>query len=214
LEFRKKQIPRPEGSGLGMTIKTGLTSHSPLFLMIHVLRETHEAPPEIQRRIARAGGYNRFGEPNFRVVWGWSRLSWIGGRWTDRDAHGNVLREQIELRYVPKYIPHDRWHIERWMPPESYGSPETWSSATLETADGIRVPALGPFPRRGEYEHCFTLQGPHGEFIPLSPAACDAIVRAIVWAPLQRPQDLRAALDAREQRRDRAWNDWADAALS
>ena len=58
--------------------------------MIRVLREAKEAPADIQERIARAGGSNRFGEPNFRVVWGWSRLSWIGGRWIDRDQNGNI----------------------------------------------------------------------------------------------------------------------------
>jgi hypothetical protein len=55
--------------------------------MIQVTRETHEAPASVQERIARTGGANRYGEPNFRVVWGGSRLSWIGGRWSDRDAH-------------------------------------------------------------------------------------------------------------------------------
>ena len=73
--------------------------------MVQVTRETHEAPAAICERIARAGGTNRFGEPNFRVVWGGSRLAWIGGRWVDRDAHGNVIREAIELRQEPKYIP-------------------------------------------------------------------------------------------------------------
>jgi hypothetical protein len=100
------------------------------------------------------------------------------------------------------------------MPPESYGSPDLWQSLTLETENGIRVPALGPFPRRGEYEHCFTLQGSRGEFIPLSPAACDGIVRAVAWAGLRQPGDLRAALDARQQGRERAWDQQADAALS
>ncbi|MFZ0967906.1 MAG: hypothetical protein WAN13_06495, partial [Candidatus Acidiferrales bacterium] len=94
--------------------------------MIRVIRETHDTPPAIAERLARAGGWNRFGEPNFRVVWGWSRLSWIGGRWTDRDAHGNIIRSTIELRRVPKYLPFDRWHIERWVSPEIYGSPNVW----------------------------------------------------------------------------------------
>lgn len=66
--------------------------------MIQVTRETHEAPASAQQRLARAGGTNHYGEPNFRVVWGGSRLTWIGGRWTDRDASGNVIRETIELR--------------------------------------------------------------------------------------------------------------------
>jgi hypothetical protein len=169
--------------------------------MIRVIRETHEAPASILKRVACAGGLNRFGEPNFRVVWGGSRLAWIGGRWTDRDAHGNVLREAIELRRAPKYFPHDRWHIERWLPPEAYGSPEMWRAQTTEIECGISVPALGPYPSRGDYEHCFMLAGSRGEFIALSPAACDWIVSAVEWARRQPRIARRAAVAMRESRR-------------
>lgn len=184
--------------------------------MIRVIREIHEAPASIQERVGRSGGLNRFGEPNFRVVWGGARLAWIGGRWIDRDAHGNVVREAIELRREPKYIPRDRWHIERWLPPESYGSPELWRAQTTEIEDGISIPALGPYPSRGDYEHCFTLAGARGEFIPLSPAACDWIVRAIEWARRQPRTARRAAVIARELRRsvnfERAADDILDEA--
>ena len=181
--------------------------------MIRVLRETHEAPASVGQRVERAGGRNRFGKPNFRVVWGGSRLAWIGGRWTDRDAHGSVTRETVELRRAPKYLPLDRWHIERWTPPESYGSPREWYAHTVEIENGIRVPALGPYPSRGEYEHCFTLEGARGEFIPLTPAACDWIARAVEWARRQPRQAARAALAAREERRARDWDRAADEAL-
>jgi hypothetical protein len=184
--------------------------------VIKVLRETHEAPASVQQRIKRAGGTNRHGEPNFRVVWGGSRLTWIGGRWTDRDANGNVIREVVELRQVPKYVPTDRWHIERWTPPESYGSPELWYEQTSETEGGVRLPALGPYPVRGEYEHCFTLETAAGEFIPLNPAACDWIARAVEWSRRQPRQSKRLALAAREAARardfDRAAADLLDAA--
>lgn len=182
--------------------------------LIRVIRETHKTPASVEERVARAGGLNRFGEPNFRVVWGGSRLAWIGGRWTDRDAHGNVIRESVELRRVPKYVPLDRWHLERWMPPEAYGSPEGWYTQTVETEDGIRVPALGPYPSRGEYEHCFTLEGSRGEFVPLSPASCDWIVRAIEWACRQQSSARRAAITAREARRERDFDRAADEILS
>lgn len=182
--------------------------------MIHILRETHVAPASLQLRLARAGGFNRYGEPNFRVVWGWSRLTWIGGKWTDTDAHGNVTREVVELREVPKYLPHNRWHIERWMPPETYGSPQQWYAQTIERNDGISIPALGPYPRRGEYEHCFTLQGPRGEFIPLSPGACESIVRAVEFARSEPTQRHRAALVRRESHRDREWEAHADAVFN
>jgi len=181
--------------------------------MIRVLRERHEAPAAIERRLRLAGGINRYGEPMYRAVWGWSRLGWIGGKWTDRDDDGSILREVVELRHAPKYVPHDRWHIERWMPPEYYVSPQQWYAQTIERADGISIPALGPYPRRGEYEHCFTLQGPRGEFIPLSPAACEAIVRAVEFARMQTRQTHRAALERREVRREREWESHADALL-
>jgi hypothetical protein len=169
--------------------------------VIRVIREIHEAPASVQERVARAGGLNRFGEANFRVVWGGARLAWIGGRWTDRDANGSLIREAIELRREPKYTPHNRWHIERWLPPESYGSPELWREQTTEIEDGISIPALGPYPSRGDYEHCFTLAGTRGEFIPLSPAACDWIVRAVEWARRQPRRARCAAVAARELRR-------------
>src|ERR1700686_234547 len=42
--------------------------------MIQVVRETHRAPASVARRLEIAGGVNRFGRPNYRAVWGWSRL--------------------------------------------------------------------------------------------------------------------------------------------
>jgi hypothetical protein len=157
-----------------------------------------------------AGGINRYGEPMYRAVWGWSRLGWIGGKWTDHHDDGSVLREVVELRHVPKYVPHDRWHIERWMPPESYGSPRDWYAYTIERENGISVPALGPYPARGEYEHCFTLADAKGGFLPLSPAACDWIVRAVEWAKRQPRREQGGAIAVREARRNRDWNREAD----
>lgn len=130
----------------------------------------------------------------------------IGGRWTDRDAHGNVIRESIELREVPKYLPVDRWHVERWIPPEVYGSRDEWYRRTIEVEDGTRLPALGPYPSRGEYEHCFTLETPAGEFVPLTASACDWVVRAIAWARQQTRDAARAAIAKRESRCERDWD--------
>jgi hypothetical protein len=181
--------------------------------MIEVLRESKRAPAEIAERLLQAGGKNPFGRPNFRVVWGWSRLTWIGGKWTDRDAHGNVLREVCELRRVPKYMPHDRWHLERWLPPELYGPPDRWYALTIERDDATSIPALGPFPREGEYEHCITLQGPQGEFLPLSADAVEWLVRAIEFSRALPPGTRRRALLDREAKKDTDYESWAYAKL-
>jgi hypothetical protein len=84
----------------------------------------------------------------------------------------------------------------------------------METEDGIRIPALGPYPSRGEYEHCFTLETAAGEFLPLTPAACDWIIRAIEWSRTRPRESRRAAIAARESRRARQFDAAADALLA
>jgi len=177
--------------------------------MISVLRESKRAPADVAARVTRAGGVNLYGRPNFRVVWGWSRLTWIGGKWTDRDANGNIVREAVELRRVPKYLPHDRWHLERWLPPALYGPPEHWYARTVEHDNGISVPALGPYPREGEYEHCLTLEGPGGEFLPLSAGAIEWLIRAIEFSRAIPPGTRRRALLEREAKKDTDYESWA-----
>jgi hypothetical protein len=182
--------------------------------MISVIRETHVAHEDVARELLLAGGRNRFGEANYRAVWGWSRLDWIGGKWEDRDAQtGRLLREVVELRREPKYLPYDRWHIERWMPPESYGSPEAWNAATAEFVGGRNVAALGPYPSRGDYEHCFTLEGPGGEFVQLTAAVARHVARAIECSRGVARAKARAALEERALREERAYDAYADAVL-
>jgi hypothetical protein len=182
--------------------------------MIRVLRETHEAPPEVARELELTGGRNPFGEANYRAVWGWSRLDWIGGKWEDRDAEGRRVREVVELRREPKYAPHDRWHIERWMPAVSYGSPEQWNAETLEVANGQSILALGPYPSRGDYEHCFTLEGRRGEFVQLTPGVARHIARLIEASRAAPRAKRREAVEAQAQREERAYDAWAEAVLS
>lgn len=173
--------------------------------MIQVLRETHETPDNVAIRLAQAGGLNRLGEPNYRAIWGWNRLAWIGGKFEDRDPDsGSLLREVIELRQEPKYPAVNRWHIERWVPPEAYGSPRLWYAQTIERENGVSIPALGPYPSRGEYEHCFTLEGPRGEFLQLTPSAAEHIARAIEFSRRAPKAIRRRAIDEREVREDRA----------
>ena len=178
--------------------------------MIVILRERHEAPEAVTRRLLLAGGVNRFGEANYRAVWGWNRLGWIGGKFEERDPEtGTLLREVVELRREPKYPAVNRWHIERWVAPEVYGSPRAWYAQTVEVADGRSVPALGPYPSRGEYEHCFALEGRHGEFVQLTATAAERIARAIEWSRGQARVLRRAALYERERREEREYGEWA-----
>ncbi len=178
--------------------------------MIRVVRETHATPETVAHCLARAGGVNRFGEANYRAVWGWNRLAWIGGKFEEHDpATGSLLREVVELRQEPKYPAVNRWHIERWLPPEVYGSPRAWYAQTIERENGVSIPALGPYPSRGEYEHCFTLEGPRGEFVQLTPAAAEHIAHAIEWSRKVPRASSRGRLYDREQRAERNYEHWA-----
>ncbi len=177
--------------------------------MTEVIREAKRTPPDVQARLARAGGLNLYGQPNYRAVWGWSRLGWIGGKWVDRDpATGAILREVVEVRHVPKYQPFDRWHIERWLPPELYGSPARWRAMTAEIEGAQLVEALGPYPSEGEYEHCLTLES-RGAFLPLDASSVERIVRLIEFSRLVPKSASLAAIRAREQKRGADYEQWA-----
>jgi hypothetical protein len=182
--------------------------------MIRILRETHETPENVARRLQFAGGRNRYGEANYRAVWGWNRLAWIGGKFEERDPEtGSLLREVVELRQEPKYPAVNRWHIERWVPPETYGSPRLWYAQTVERENGVNIPALGPYPARGEYEHCFTLETPKGGFLQLTATAAEHIARAIEFSRHVPRFRKRDAIDERERREDCAYDAWAYDAL-
>ena len=196
--------PRPGGNRRG-TIHRALAATP----CITILRETHDTPPQVAARLAHAGGFNRYGEPNYRAIWGWNCLAWIGGKFTDRDERGDLLREVVELRREPKYPAVNRWHIERWMPPESYGSPRQWYAQSIERENGISIPALGPYPSRGDYEHCFTLEDPQGGFLQLTTAAAEHIAHAIEYARKSPRPAGKRRLNDRQQREEAAYDQWA-----
>lgn len=163
----------------------------------------------MQEFCARTGGYNIFGEANFRLVWGWSRLDWIGGKWTERDANGNIVRERIELRRVPKYFPFDRWYLETWISPAKYGTAERWKLQTIELFDGIPIPTLGPYPSRGEYELCakFDIEG---EFIRPTKTALEHLILATLRSREKTRLEKNLALERRDAKKDADWNSLAD----
>lgn len=106
----------------------------------------------IQDVLTLAGGLNSNGDPRFRAVWGWNRLTWIGGEWADYSDEGLLIRTITEEREVPKYHPRDCWYIEKWVAPEAYGSKSAWDAQTVEHTEGKKIRALGPFPVKGDYE--------------------------------------------------------------
>lgn len=176
----------------------------------------HEAPESLKLRLITAGGLNRYDEPNFRVVWGETRETWIGGEWVDTDESGNELRTVTECRRVQKYLPADRWYLEKWIPPEHYGSPESWNEYNIERDDagkpimagGKTVPSLGPYPSRGEYEMCYRLDK-DGEFAPLEPEAIETIVRMIRCGEAASKAENRASIFRTAEKKEQSYENFA-----
>lgn len=145
-----------------------------------------KVPAYLQKSIREKGGLNPHGLPNFRVIWGGDRFTWIGGKWNHHDDSGNVIGSHIGLERVHKHPEaKDRWILEVWCPPENYGSELVWETMFTEWIDGQKVETMGPFPRQGEYELVKVIEREYRdskgvtwkkEFVPLTPTICDAIV--------------------------------------
>ena len=85
--------------------------------------ERKVVPSEYADFLLRAGGTNLYGDSNFIIFWGQTRVM--------RTGHGDML----EGHGMPC------WMLAGWRPAEEWGTPMTWDYDTL-----------GPFPHRGKYE--------------------------------------------------------------
>jgi hypothetical protein len=186
--------------------------------------EHHECPADVTERLRLAGGINRFGEPNFRVVWGYDRIIKLHGEWQEFEQYmatltdkltgyaetrplTRLVRSVVETREVPKYTPANCWHLEKWRPPEEYGSPQQWRARGLEHTRFQTVDTSGPYPERGEYERCYPLTHDgtiNGTPIPLVADVVEEIVNMIRLSGEEKLTYLqrRAAIMERVRRED------------
>jgi hypothetical protein len=105
--------------------------------------ERRRAPREYQEHVNRIGGLNRFGEPNFLLVWGQTQRQTIYGQ-----MEGGPRGQHTVLMFggVPA------WHIMEWKPPETFGIPASWYTMTWDPI--AEVHSLGGYPWRGMYLPC------------------------------------------------------------
>lgn len=135
-------------------------------------------PPEGWIKTLDGLGLNRFGKPEWRIVWGPERLEWRGGNHADHDANGILIRRVAEMRLSPKYGKKPRWVLERWLAPELYGSPERWRRENLDPETNLLQ--LGPYPSQGEYEPCFKFEDEKGEVIPVNEDMLHCLVNMVL----------------------------------
>jgi hypothetical protein len=105
--------------------------------------EKLKAPAEYQAHLTALGGLNRFGLPNFRLVWGQTETELVRGR----DANG---REGQHIVFKHGGIP--AWFMESWKPPECFGTPELWYAMSWDAE--TQTHTLGEYPWSGLYMPC------------------------------------------------------------
>lgn len=173
-------------------------------------------PDWVTARLILAGGTNRFNGPNYRAVWSNSRLETIGDEHEDYDAAGNKIRSVVEYRQIPKYwMSPNRWIVEKWMPPEYYGSPESWKKQTGALIGGKFMLQLGDFPSQGDYELAYTLEEMDGTWMPLNSTVVEGVVLRI-QASIERftAAQRKASLLRREEQKEKDTFNLNDALIS
>ena len=187
--------------------------------------EHHDCPESLKVRLILVGGNNPFGEPNFRLVWGYNRIVKIHGQWEEweparptgfygTDGRPIVVPPHckgsvIETREVPKYLPGNCWHLEHWQAPETYGSPETWGKLGQEVIGCMTVDTAGPYPSRGDWELVFPMThdgSPQGTPIPLEASCVESIIEMIVrskdFTMAMRIAAIRQRMEREEREKD------------
>jgi hypothetical protein len=176
--------------------------------------ERRQCPQEFVDRLIDLGGLNRFGNPNWRVVWGQSEIEIVGGTWQvpkpgthlTVSPKGELIQvpntmEIAEMRHVLKYEGQACWVLERYFPPENYGTEHQWYEENKDQKSGLCL--LGPYPDEGYYECCQRLVTNDGRAVELNDAVLDYFVPMILKTHETTEWERRAAREAYREEKAR-----------
>lgn len=126
--------------------------------------------PSVQSVIEAISPRNIYDRPVYRAVWSKDVMHWACGWWNDYNNQGHLVRRVFEPRYVPKYLFSPRWLMEKWHPPEFFGTPEMWEEVTAQySSQHGREFELGPYPREGDYVFLWKCDDVNGKYLDLTP---------------------------------------------
>lgn len=158
--------------------------------------ETRKCPAEYQARLTRMFGKNRFGDPNFKIVWNQSQFIRMGNVWNDVACYKDTYQGDGQ----------PCWMIMKWMPPNHYGSPASFYQNNRDSKTGLFF--MGEYPWKGHYEIAQALISK--EFIggklvithmPLCHYMIDMIIPMIVqWQALSLEEQKAAAQFAEQEK--------------
>lgn len=146
--------------------------------------ERRRCPAHFQERINRAAGFNRFGGPNFDIVW------------------GQTATIRVDRKPVLQQFGDACWVLRKWNAPEVYGTPELWAMDSVMNRDA--------FPYRGQYEILFPFKWSgivNGrlihEFMPLTSLIIDKVIPIIKQSQDATYWQRYVALRDRREKRER-----------
>jgi hypothetical protein len=110
----------------------------------HIKERLIRCPKVYQDYLARLGGKNRYGDPNFRIIWGQHETQRAGGIW---EVEGYPSFKGYRDLTIGGGQP--CWILQMWHPPEEYGTPEYYY---IQNEDENGYQTLGEYPYKGRYE--------------------------------------------------------------
>jgi len=166
-------------------------------------RDPFKPVPEFCARILKKYGSNQYGQPLYRVIWNESHETEIitGGLWGDTDT--------VEYRRVTWNSSKPRYILQKWLPPEEFGSPDSFFdtySHNNNLEGGLWSDPI--YPNRGRYEHVYTfandiLENPnYGEYeypyIWKMILVCQCVDAGKLFTKQEKMDANKAARDAKE----------------
>ena len=167
--------------------------------------EQYQVPEEFQDRLNEVGGFNRYDEPNFIMVWGQGgtreSLYRAGTVWTvSNQPSYKGYRDLLIGGGTPS------WCLLQWQDPIEYGTPELYYVQNLDPDTGLQT--LGEYPYHGRYRLLYNLRWmerqPNGtirfEAMPLNSFLIETIVPIIMAAKeISYLKTMAAMKDIREK---------------
>ena len=169
--------------------------------------QQYMCPQEFQDRLNEVGGFNRYDEPNFKIVWSQGgepdALYRAGGYW---EAPNQPTYKGYRDLLVGGGTP--SWCLLQWQDAIEYGTPELYYMQNYDEGTGLQI--LGEYPYSGRYRVLYNLRwmerGKNSlkfEAMPLNSYLIDTIVPIIMEAKeisWEKTKAVLADLKAREEK--------------
>jgi len=179
--------------------------------------QCYVVPEEFQQRLTDVGGENKYGEPNFLLVWSQGgdehALYRAGGEWSvEGQPSYRGYRDLLIGGGTPS------WALLQWQDAIQYGTPESYYVANLDHDTGLQD--IGEFPYSGRYKLLYNLRWSerrgnqmHFEAMPLNSFLLETVVPIITQARDISWEKTKAALQDQKDKEDKADTDMIEAVM-